>query len=112
MDGLGLQGKVAFVTGAAGGIGSAVSHKLARHGVLVAAADRDVERLELTVKEIVHNGFNARAFPVDVTASDEVEAAVAAVEATMGPIDYLVNAAGVLRCGPAVALSDEDWSAT
>jgi 2,3-dihydro-2,3-dihydroxybenzoate dehydrogenase len=112
MDGLGMQGKIAFVTGAAGGIGSAVSRKLARHGVLVAAADRDAERLELTVKEIVHDGFNAKAFPLDVTSSDEVEASIAAVEAELGPIDYLVNTAGVLRCGPAVALSDEDWSAT
>ena len=112
MDYQQMRGKIAYVTGAAGGIGSAVSRALGARGVLVAAADRDTERLQLEVKELVNTGLSAAAFPVDVTSSAEVEASVAAVERELGPIDFLVNAAGVLRCGPAVALSDEDWETT
>jgi 2,3-dihydro-2,3-dihydroxybenzoate dehydrogenase len=107
-----MRGKIAYVTGAAGGIGSAVSRALGECGVLVAAADRDAERLQLEVKELVNTGLPVTAFPVDVSSSSEVEASVAAVERELGPIDLLVNAAGVLRCGPAVTLSDADWMAT
>jgi 2,3-dihydro-2,3-dihydroxybenzoate dehydrogenase len=112
MDYLHMRGKIAYVTGAAGGIGSAVSRALGERGVLVAAADRDAERLRLEVKGLVNAGLPAVAFPVDVTSSAEVAASVAAVERELGPIDFLVNAAGVLRCGEAVTLSDEDWEST
>jgi 2,3-dihydro-2,3-dihydroxybenzoate dehydrogenase len=107
-----MNGRIAYVTGAAGGIGSAVCRALAERGVVVAAVDRDAERLQLVVKQIVHSGLEAAAFPVDVRSSAEVEESVAAVERELGPIDFLVNAAGVLRCGAAVELSDVDWSTT
>ena len=107
-----MRGKIAYVTGAAGGIGSAVIRVLSERGVVVAAADRDAERLTLEVKELANRDLSVTPYPVDVTSRAEVEASVAAVEREIGPIDFLVNAAGVLRCGPAVELSDEDWTTT
>ncbi|MCC3767946.1 2,3-dihydro-2,3-dihydroxybenzoate dehydrogenase [Streptomyces sp. UNOC14_S4] len=111
-----MQGKVALVTGAAGGIGAAVVRVLAERGVTVAAVDKDAERLRETVEQTAAEGGAAVAlpvaFPVDVTDSGAVTAAVDAVENRLGPVDFLVNAAGVLRLGRATELSVEDWTTT
>jgi len=107
-----MDGRVALVTGAAGGIGSAVVRALAARGVSVAALDREPDRLAAAVGELTAEGLHVGAFPADVTDSAQVDAAVQAVEEQLGPIDYLVNAAGVLRLGEVRSFSDEDWSAT
>ncbi|MFB6615694.1 2,3-dihydro-2,3-dihydroxybenzoate dehydrogenase [Streptomyces sp. NPDC085524] len=107
-----MQGKTALVTGAAGGIGEAVVRALAARGVRVAAVDRDAERLAVAVKSAVGEGLTVSAFPADVTASSDVDGLVAEVESTLGPLDYLVNAAGVLRLAEARALTDEEWATT
>ena len=103
-----MSGRVALVTGAAGGMGSVIAARLVDNGVRVALVDRDVERLRLVAKEL----DMADVFPADVRSSAEVDDAVADIVDRLGPIDYLVNAAGVLRVGEARELSDEDWSLT
>ncbi|BDM72073.1 2,3-dihydro-2,3-dihydroxybenzoate dehydrogenase [Streptomyces nigrescens] len=108
----GMEGKVALVTGAAGGIGAAVVRSLGERGAAVAAVDRDAERLADVVDKLRADGLQAAAFPADVTSSAEVEAVVDRVEYTLGPLDFLVNAAGVLRLSEARALTDEDWAVT
>ncbi|MFJ6053578.1 2,3-dihydro-2,3-dihydroxybenzoate dehydrogenase [Streptomyces sp. NPDC092307] len=107
-----MEGKTALVTGAAGGIGEAVVRALASKGVRVAAVDRDAERLRTSVKGAAEAGHEVTAFPADVTVSSEVDAVVAEVESVLGPLDFLVNAAGVLRLGQARALTDEEWATT
>ena len=107
-----LRGKTALVTGAAGGIGAAVVRALAERGAAVAAVDRDEAALKPRVAALVLDGLNVEAFPADVTDSAQVAAAVDEVERRLGPIDHLVNAAGVLRLGPVRTFSDEDWAAT
>lgn len=107
-----MQGKTALVTGAAGGIGEAVVRMLASRGVRVAAVDRDAERLNVAVKSAVEEGLDVFAFPADVTVSSDVEGLVADVESALGPLDYLVNAAGVLRLAEARALTDDEWATT
>lgn len=107
-----MEDKVALVTGAAGGIGAATVGALARQGVRVAALDAATEQLDTEVAKLRADGLDVTAFPADVTDPGRVESAVAAVEQRLGPIDLLVNAAGVLRMGTAVGLSDADWSAT
>ncbi|MEO6084487.1 MAG: 2,3-dihydro-2,3-dihydroxybenzoate dehydrogenase [Umezawaea sp.] len=107
-----MEDKVALVTGAAGGIGAAVAVELGRRGARVAAVDRDAERLAEVVDKLTADGLVVEAFPADVTHSDEVAALVDGVERTLGPLDFLVNAAGVLRTGPVRHQSDEDWAAT
>ncbi|KAA9158724.1 SDR family oxidoreductase [Amycolatopsis acidicola] len=85
-----------LVTGAAGGIGSAVAEAFEKAGHVVVRADREsvVDGVEL-----------------DVTDPAAVERAVAEIEDRHGPIDTLANVAGILRTGPVVDLSDEDWAA-
>lgn len=107
-----MEGKTALVTGAAGGIGEAVVRALAAKGVRVAAVDRDAERLRVSVKAAAEAGHEVTAFPADVTVSSDVDAVVAEVESVLGPLDFLVNAAGVLRLGQARALTDEEWATT
>ncbi|MYQ54600.1 MULTISPECIES: 2,3-dihydro-2,3-dihydroxybenzoate dehydrogenase [unclassified Streptomyces] len=107
-----MKKTIALVTGAAGGIGSAVTRALAERGTAVAAVDRDPEPLEQVTGAFAAKGLDVTAFPADVTRADDVERAVAAVERRLGPVDHLVNAAGVLRTGEAVTLTDDDWNTT
>ncbi|SDY95902.1 2,3-dihydro-2,3-dihydroxybenzoate dehydrogenase [Amycolatopsis xylanica] len=107
-----MGNKIAFVTGAAGGIGEAVTRALGSQGTTVAAADRDTERLAETVEKCELAGLKVRAYPLDVTRPADVEAVVDQVERDLGPIDQLVNAAGILRMGAARELSDADFADT
>ncbi len=103
--------RVALVTGAAQGIGAAVARALAEHSY-VAAFDTQAEGLASLVADLRARGARAAAFPVDVRDSAAVEAAVDQIEHELGPIHTLVNVAGILRVGPVVSLSNEDWTLT
>ncbi|MBK3520912.1 MULTISPECIES: 2,3-dihydro-2,3-dihydroxybenzoate dehydrogenase [Streptomyces] len=107
-----MQETLALVTGAAGGIGEAVTRLLAEQGTTVAAVDRDAERLAETAALLRKEGLAVTEFAADVTSSSAVERLVEEVETRLGPVHQLVNAAGVLRLGPAHTLTDEDWTAT
>ena len=97
-----MENKVALVTGSAGGIGEAVVRMLSESGAVVGAVDYDAARLGDSVDRIRADGMRAEAFPCDV---DDVER-------RLGPIDFLVNSAGVLRLADARSLTDEDWATT
>ncbi|MFJ9696314.1 2,3-dihydro-2,3-dihydroxybenzoate dehydrogenase [Kitasatospora sp. NPDC101183] len=103
---------VTLVSGAAGGIGAAVARLLAERGATVVAVDRDAEGLATAAGKLAADGLAVHARPADVGCPASVEALVRGVEDDLGPIDRLVNAAGVLRLGEARRLSDEDWHAT
>jgi 2,3-dihydro-2,3-dihydroxybenzoate dehydrogenase len=103
---------VALVTGAARGIGLAVSRALAREGLPVAALDRDEVALRQSVATQRAEGLEVVGFPVDVSDSKAVEQAVASVESTLGPIATLVSVAGILRVGSVCEFSDRDWNDT
>jgi 2-hydroxycyclohexanecarboxyl-CoA dehydrogenase len=102
----GLTGKVALVTGAAGGIGRATAVRLAEEGAKVAAADLDAEGARATAATI---GGDAFGVGLDVTDFAAVRAAVAETERRLGPIDVLVNCAGWDRVEPFVENSEETW---
>jgi 2,3-dihydro-2,3-dihydroxybenzoate dehydrogenase len=107
-----FSGKAALVTGAAGGIGAAVARALAERGAAVVAVDRDEQGLRETVAKLTADGLRVEAVPADVSDAASVEAAVELAEKLVGPLDYLVNGAGVLRLGPVRELSDLDWATT
>lgn len=107
-----MDGKVALVTGAAGGIGAAVVRALGERGAVVAAVDRAGDRLRDTVAAQAADGLRVEAFPADVTDAAGVESVLDEVEQRLGPLAFLVNAAGVLRLGEARALTDEAWAST
>ncbi|MCK8783191.1 SDR family oxidoreductase [Roseomonas sp. NAR14] len=87
-----FAGRVAVVTGGASGIGAACCRLLAARGARVAVADRDLPRAETLARDIV-----AEAFALDVATAAGNEAAAAAIEARLGPVDLLVTSAGVLQ---------------
>jgi 2-hydroxycyclohexanecarboxyl-CoA dehydrogenase len=86
--------RVALVTGAAGGIGRAVTLALASEGCAVAVGDLDEPACTEVVAELEADGATAHATPLDVTDADAVAGAVEAAGAALGPIDVLVNCAG------------------
>jgi NADP-dependent 3-hydroxy acid dehydrogenase YdfG len=91
-----LVGQVAAITGSARGIGRATAHAFVRQGMKVAVGDLDAELARATAEEL---GPNAAGFALDVTRRDSFEAYVAAAEERFGPIDVLVNNAGIMPLG-------------
>jgi NAD(P)-dependent dehydrogenase (short-subunit alcohol dehydrogenase family) len=94
-----VDGKVVLVTGAATGIGRATCILLAREGATVAVTDVKHEEAHETVRLVREAGGRAEYWALDVTSEDEVEAVFAHVKETFGPIDVLVNNAGVVSSG-------------
>lgn len=95
MSWLGIEGKVAVVTGGAAGIGRAVCEELAACGCKVAIGDVQAEAGEALVKEITARGGEALFVQLDVTSAGSVSAAFAKVVETFGAVDILVNNAGI-----------------
>lgn len=89
-----LSGKTVIVTGGGGGIGGATCRRFADEGAKVAVFDMNLESAEKVAANIRSAGGEASAFQCDITQRDQVDAAVQAAEATLGPIDVLVNNAG------------------
>ncbi len=101
-----LEGRVALVTGGSRGIGAAVSRELARAGARVAIDYRaGGDAAEALAREL--GGIAVQA---DVASSEQVKALVERVESELGPIDALVNNAGITRDTLIVRMSDEEWS--
>ena len=105
-----MDGKVAIVTGGAGGIGSAVSRAFADAGVGVAVADVDVTRAGATAAEVVERGGRAMGIEVQVASESSVESAVQGTIDHFGRVDFLVHCAGNNIRAPVLELSARDWS--
>lgn len=101
-----LQGRVAVVTGAAGGIGRAICRHLSEAGAIVAACDLDVAAATAVVGPL---GGQHASFHMDVSDSASVAAAVAEVERQLGPIAILVNNAGIDKIERFVESTEETW---
>jgi NAD(P)-dependent dehydrogenase (short-subunit alcohol dehydrogenase family) len=104
-----LSGRVAFVTGASGGLGAQFARTLARAGAGVVLASRRVEKLKELRAHIEGEGGNAHVVPLDVTDASSVRAAVAHAETEMGSIDILVNNSGVSTTQRLQDVTEEDY---
>lgn len=104
-----LQHKTAIVTGGGGGIGGATCHRLAVEGAKVAVFDRDLAAAQKVAADINAAGGTAAAFHCDITHRAQVDAAVAAAQAQLGPIAVLVNNAGWDVFKPFVKTVPAEW---
>ena len=104
-----LSGRVALVTGAARGLGNAISRALAHAGADVALGLRDVEKGGGLALAIEAMGRRALAVQMDVTRLDQISRAVEETVARFGRLDILVNNAGVAPENPAEAVREEDF---
>ena len=104
-----LDGKVAIVTGAAGGIGAAYATALAEQGAAVLIADLNDEAGQLRVKEITENGGRAAYAHTDVSSPEQTKAMAEAAVAEFGGIDYLVNNAAIYGGMKIDVLVNVDW---
>ncbi|MGH7104991.1 MAG: SDR family NAD(P)-dependent oxidoreductase [Acetobacteraceae bacterium] len=104
-----LQDKVAFITGASSGIGEAIARRFAKEGARVAvAASSDLAKAQAVVSSIEHAGGRAWACACDVRSRAAVEQALRAARDALGPVDIVVNAAGVYYATPIGKTSAED----
>lgn len=102
--------KVAFITGAAGGIGKATALAFAREGANIILVDLDEFRLEETVNLIEKIGQHALAITADVRNSQQIKNTVDRAVATFGHIDLAFNNAGVEQpVGPIGEVTEDDW---
>lgn len=102
-----LSGKAAVVTGASGGIGSAIASALARQGANVVLSGTRLDALEAVAASL---GDRAQVIPADLAKPGDAEALVKAAEQQVGGIDILVHNAGITRDGLIMRMSDDDWS--
>jgi len=104
-----LEGTVALVTGAGGGIGGAIARGLAQAGADVGCVDRDPVAVERCADDIRSYGRRALAVEVDTSDDAGMADAVARVEGELGPLRHAVNSAGINSSSPAELMSMTMW---
>ena len=107
-----LEGKVAFITGASGGIGGAVARIYAKEGANVGLAARSVDKMEVLAGELRGMGRKAVVCRCDVMKDDDILSALRTTVKELGPIDILVNNAGIVSFETVHELPDEVWNRT
>ena len=104
-----LDGQTAVVVGGAGGLGAAMARGLAGAGAAVAVADANAVQARVVADAIAGTAGRALALAVDVSDAASVERMAAEVEAALGPIDVLVNSAGITHRSPAAEFPEAAW---
>ena len=106
-----LEGKTVAMTGGGGGLGRCYGVALAKAGAAVAVADIDMAAANATVRAIADAGGRAIAVHADVTQAAAFEALLDRTEAEFGPVDVLLNIAGMFPRRALVEMSEEEWDA-
>lgn len=107
-----LAGHVAFVTGGGSGIGRAVSVRLAREGAAVAVVDVAADTAAETAALLREDGAAVIPISADVVSAVSVAAAVEEAWRSLGPVDLLVNSAGIMGYRSFLRLTEADWDRT
>lgn len=104
-----LQGKIAFITGGARGIGKATAIALAKEGVNLGIIARTEASLQEVAPKLEAFGVKVAVAAADVSSLAEVEAAVASITNEVGPADILINNAGIATFGSVLDMEPEEW---
>lgn len=104
-----MSGRVALVTGGTGGIGTAIVRRLAENGYRVATNYRNAEKAQAWKQQLQSEGYEIAIAPGDVSDHDEAERMVREIEAQLGPVDVLINNAGITRDGTFHKMHAMQW---
>jgi len=104
-----FRGKVALVTGGSRGLGLVLARQLTRAGARVAICARDQRELDLAADDLTSLGNPPLALPCDLTNPARVQEMVRAIEVHLGPVDVLINNAGIIVVGPLETMNRADF---
>ena len=107
-----LDGKTVAVTGGGGGLGRCYGMAMAKAGAAVAVSDINLAAAQATAEAIVETGGKAIALQADVTQAGDFEKLLDRTEAELGPLDVLLNLAGMYPKNALVDLPEDEWDAT
>jgi len=109
LDSFKLQNKVALVTGGSDGIGKDLALSLAEAGAKVCINGRSKEKLEQAKKDFKEKGFDVFAIAFDVSDEKAVKDSINTIKKEVGPIDVLVNNAGIIKRTPILEMEEKDF---
>lgn len=103
------KGKTVLITGGSRGLGLELAREVLKKGGRVSICARDFDELKAAEKELLRFGSEVDVRKCDITRQDEVELMVMSVEEDFGPVDVLINNAGVIQAGPAEEMTLDDY---
>lgn len=109
MDNGKLEGKVAFISGAASGIGRGIAVRFAREGAKLALADVKEDLLKEVTKELKQKGTEVRTYRLDISKPKEIEEVVRRIGEDFKRIDIFVNTAGIVQSNNFLDVTEEEW---
>ncbi|MEM7172680.1 MAG: SDR family oxidoreductase [Pseudomonadota bacterium] len=104
-----FEGRVAFVTGGASGIGQVVAERLALEGAAILLADQNIDKAQVVADGIQANGGSVETASCDVSDAEQVDAAFAKAHEKFGPLDILVNSAAIPQVRPFLKMTLAEW---
>ena len=108
----GIDSKIALVTGAAMGIGSAIAEHLARDGLTILVSDLDFDEADDTARRFRETGLSAQPLQLDVGQPASIDAALGQIRERYGRCDVIVNNAGIAKTFPFIDFPLDNWLAT
>jgi len=104
-----LQNKVVLITGSSHGLGFSLARGLGQSGATLVLNGRDEEKLENAVSNLSGEGLSAFGYAFDVTKEEEIQTSISLIEQEIGPIQILVNSAGIQKRGPLEQIEESVW---